>query len=428
MSWPRAARWAAVAAAATAIAWLGALASPYHYDDFVTPLEDPASQSLGALGNHLITTLRPLTKLTYALESSLGLTSAVARHAGDIAIHAAAAGVLVLLLAALRVALRPAAACGVLWGVHPIHAESVIAVAGRSEALSGLLVLGALLAYAHRRYRAAAIVFALAVLARETALAAIVALVATELVGEPAPWRERARRLWPSAVAFVIVATWVVATPRVRELAGYSFEGMAVHDSLLAQLAAVPVGLTLYARPWALSLDHDAPHGTWLFAAAIALYVLALAGGFVALRRRHAAAIGIAVWLAAIVPTQSIVPKLDALSERPLALALAGIVIVLATTLPARARLAGALGFAAVLAIATWARTRVYGSDLSLWADAADKAHEHVRPHMMYAVFLHRANRDDDAQRELERASAIDPDDRQVRAALADLANKRKLR
>src|SRR3569623_1369533 len=428
MSSQREVRWAAAAAAVTAIVWLGALASPYHYDDFVTPLEDPASQSLGALADHLITTLRPLTKLTYALESSLGLTSAAARHGVDIAIHAGAAGVLVLLLAALCVPVRTAAVCGALWGVHPIHAESVIAVAGRSEARSGLLVLGAVLAYVHRRHRAAGLVLGLAVLARETALAAIIAIVAAELIGEPVPWRERARRLGPSLLAFVVAATWIVATPRVRELASYSYDGMRVHESLRAQLAAVPVGVTLYVRPWALALDHDAPHATALVVVAIGLYAAVLAAGIAAVRRRHAAAVGIAVWRAAIVPTQSAVPKLDALSERPLALARAGIVIVVAVIASARALLAAGRAATIAFAAATWARARVYRSDLLLWGDAASKAREHVRPHMMYAVFLHRGNRDDDARRVLERARAIDPDDPQVRAALSDLANHEEAR
>src|SRR3569623_788647 len=365
MSSQREVRWAAAAAAVTAIVWLGALASPYHYDDFVTPLEDPASQSLGALADHLITTLRPLTKLTYALESSLGLTCAAARQGVDIAFLAGAAGVLVLLLAALCVPVRTAAVCGALWGVHPVHAESVIAVAGRSEALSGLLVLGAVLAYVHRRQRAAGLVLGLAVLARETARAAIIAIVAAELIGEPVPWRERARRLGPSLLAFVVPATWIVATPRVRELASYSYAGMRVHESLLAQLAAVPVGVTLYVRPWALSLDHAAPPAPALVVVAIGLYAAVLAAG-----------------------------------------------------------LAATSAFAA----ATWARARVYRSDLLLWGDAASKAREHVRPHMMYAVFLHRGNRDDDARRVLERARAIDPDDPQVRAALSDLANHEEAR
>src|SRR3569623_3233610 len=85
-------------------------------------------------------------------------------------------------------------------------------------------------------------------------------------------------------------------------------------------------------------------------------------------------------------------------------------------------------GSRAATTAATWARARVYRSDLLLWGDAASKAREHVRPHMMYAVFLHRGNRDDDARRVLERARAIDPDDPQVRAALSDLANHEEAR
>jgi hypothetical protein len=44
------------------------------------PGNDPASQSLAAFGAHLTTTLRPLTKLTFAVESSAGLAAAPSRR------------------------------------------------------------------------------------------------------------------------------------------------------------------------------------------------------------------------------------------------------------------------------------------------------------------------------------------------------------
>ena len=47
-------------------------------------------------------------------------------------------------------------------------------------------------------------------------------------------------------------------------------------------------------------------------------------------RRRPAVSIGLAMWLAALLPTQSFVPKLDTLVNRPLSLALAGLLIAAA--------------------------------------------------------------------------------------------------
>ena len=71
----------AVAAALVLFAWLPAFGAPYQYDDYNTPVGDAASQSLTSFWHLLPRTLRPLTKLSYALESSLGAESAPARRA-----------------------------------------------------------------------------------------------------------------------------------------------------------------------------------------------------------------------------------------------------------------------------------------------------------------------------------------------------------
>ena len=60
--------WIALLAAAAAMlvlfAWLPAFGAPYQFDDFNTPVGDPASQSLSRWWELLPRTLRPLTKLT----------------------------------------------------------------------------------------------------------------------------------------------------------------------------------------------------------------------------------------------------------------------------------------------------------------------------------------------------------------------------
>ena len=389
----------------------------YHFDDAITPVSDPASQSLTAFVHHLPDTLRPATKLTYAVEASLGLDATPpARRLVTIAIHALAAALLCLLVAALAPALSPLAcvALALLWSLHPVHAESVLAIAGRTEALSSCCVLGALLAHRRDRIWLAAVLLAVAGLARETAIAAIVPVVVLELT-RAGDVRTHVRRLVPAAAAIALVAVWFVATPRVRELAAYSFGERPFGDSVARQLAAVPLGLSLYVRTWALTLDHGEALPAVLAIAGGLLYAGA-ATAIIAYRRSAPIALGAALWLAAIVPTQSLVPKLDALAERPLSLALAGIVIALAAAAVRWPRVVvrSAIPIVIALSVATILRGRTYRSDLLLWADAAAKSETNARPAMNHAYFLHQAGRDEEALQELERAHAIDPADVEI--------------
>jgi protein O-mannosyl-transferase len=448
-------RWLALGVGLAAVAaWAPGLRGPYLYDDVVTPLDDPASQSLGAFARHLPRTLRPLTKLTYALEATVGLGAApAARRAVSLALHGATAALLVLLLAALAGEAQPPAPARVaaaragppllalLWAVHPIHAESILALAGRSATLAGLLLVAALLCHARGRRRAGALCFLAAVLARETALAGIVPLVALELTLGPRPARESEetpRRGWaraaatlarlaPYGAALLLAAVWVAATPRYRHLADYSLHGRPFGASLVEQVAAVPVGLSLYVRPAALSMDHGVPLGAGLFAVGLALYLAAALGLVAAVRRKRAlVAVGLALWLAALLPTQSVVPKLDPLTERPLALALAGLVLALgAVPLRGRARaLAAAVGLAGILALAgfTVARGQLYRSALALYGDAAAKSRTNPRPHLNYAAALIDAGRRDEARAAVDAALRLAPVDGRAAAMRAGLA------
>jgi tetratricopeptide (TPR) repeat protein len=246
----------------------------------------------------------------------------------------------------------------------------------------------------------------------------VVPLVALELALQRRPAREHLGRLAPYAAAFVLAAVWVAATPRYRHLADYSLRGRPFGASVAAQVAAVPVGTSLYLRPWALSLDHGGPlpltPWSGLCAAGLALYVVAGSGLVAALRRRTPlVAVGLGLWLAAIVPTQSLVPKLDPLTERPLALALAGLVLALgALPLRGRARaLAAAAALAGVLAGAgfTVARGQLYRSAVALYGDAAAKSRVNPRPHLNYAAALWDAGRRDEARAAVAAALRIAP-------------------
>ena len=79
-------------------------------------------------------------------------------------IHALGAGALSLFLVRIGTPRRVAALLALAWALHPIHAESVLSVAGRSAAVGATLVLVSLALLAHDRPRAAGVALALAVL------------------------------------------------------------------------------------------------------------------------------------------------------------------------------------------------------------------------------------------------------------------------
>jgi gas vesicle protein len=123
------------------LVWSPGLNGPYQFDDYATPLDDPASHSLAAWRQHLPLTLRPLTKLSYALEADAGLTSRPGvRRAFSIGLLAAGALLLYLLIARLQPGLAPLGTVflAALWFVHPVHADSVLMLSGRTAVLAAM--------------------------------------------------------------------------------------------------------------------------------------------------------------------------------------------------------------------------------------------------------------------------------------------------
>jgi hypothetical protein len=428
-------------------AWTAGLSGPYHFDDYVTPLNDPASQSLAAWRQHLPVTLRPISKLSYALEAEAGWTAEPApRRVVSLLLHALSAGLLFALIARLAPAsARPGAALlAALWFIHPVHADAVLMLSGRTAVLSGLFLLAALLALEQSRRWLTALLFVLACLSRETALAGLLPLAVLAASRPGAPFRSVLRELAPVLLGGALVLTWILTTPRYLHLAEFSFLGRPFWSSLASQVGAVPVGLGLLFNPTALSIDYGIPLPARLseplFLLGACLYLVAAAGVVVFLRRSRAVAVGLALWLAALLPTQSVVPKLDALTNRPLSFALAGLLLSAAPLLAeimrrlrtaaadprvhrptqawtAQSRLTAnvcALVLFALAAGATAQRSILFRSELSLWQDAAAKSQRNARPYLQYAVLLKKTGRDREAYGAVLAARTIDPFSSQV--------------
>jgi len=131
-----------------------------NYDDTYYVTENPhvrGGLSLKALGWAFTHTCagnwQPLTLISHQLDCQLFGLRAGGHHLMNVLFHAANTIVLFLLFRALTGALWRSAAVAALFGLHPLHVESVAWIAERKDVLStlfGLLSLWAYVAYVKR--------------------------------------------------------------------------------------------------------------------------------------------------------------------------------------------------------------------------------------------------------------------------------------
>ena len=420
-------------------AWAPALGGGFRFDDYGNVVHDPATRDGAALLERLPRGVRPLTRLSFFLDHAAGGLAPRAFLATNLALHAAASWLL-FALARRRLASSAAGAlAGALFAVQPAHEAAVAYVSGRSALLSTALALGGLLVWerAPRRGPGAAwtatALFALAALARETALVfplLVLLWEATRADGGESLRRRCTPLALPMGVTVVSAALLFALSARYRALAATS---LALHDPLGAlaeNLRALPVALSLWARPAALAIEQPPPPpgAPWLAAgAALALGLAVLASA----ARKRAPNLALAAgWVVvALLPTHTLLARAEAVTERPLYLAWAGPALLAGAAARALARATRpalpALAAAALVLVAASAahqRARLWTDEAALWREAVGRAPDSPRAWSnLGAAYLSR--RDYTRARAAFRAAlALDPGFASARAGVAGLA------
>jgi len=318
----------------------------------------------------------PLTWLSFQAGSELHGMEPAGFLLTNVALHAAAAVVLFLALARLTGAPRASAVAAGLFALHPIHVESVAWASERKDTLSALFACASLLAYARhveapfawRRY------------------GAVVGLFAAGLLAKPslAPWplllclldvwplrRLRAGLLEKVPLLALSLAAGVTVLWTQHAMGGMRF---AEELPLAVQLGTALDGLasTVEALAWPSGLAAFYPHPGTLpppgRLAWAALLVAGLAAAAWALRRRAPeVGVGLAWLVVGLAPALGIVQvgmqsHADRFAHLPSigpSLALTGALAGWCAVRPARARVAGALAVAALLALGVAARHQV---------------------------------------------------------------------
>jgi tetratricopeptide (TPR) repeat protein len=200
-------------------------------------------------------------------------------------------------------------------------------------------------------------------------------------------------------VMVMAVALWM--HPRYAYLADFSLNIRPIWDNVLSQVHAVAYALLLFFVPWKQSFDHDLPivHSVFQWPLLLDLMVLCglIVGAFVVVRRLPLVAFGIGWFFLQLLPTNSIIPRNDLLSERNVYLPSVGLFIAAVTcglvlfnwvfretsSLPWVRTVFRSIGLAWVLALCllTVQRNALYQDPVLLWSDTVRKSPQKARPH-----------------------------------------------
>lgn len=378
---------------AVAVAYVQALGGGFLWDDRLLITGVPLVEHGAPLGEYLrhpfwmggagpLSTnyYRPLVTLSFALDHRLHGENPAGYHLTNLLFHELNALLVLALLKRFGVRPLVAALLACAWALLPRLAEAAAWVSGRTDLLATAGVLGALVVWgpSFPRRLFASVLVAAGFLAKESALAAVVALAVYEWVRRrEEPARKRLRSV---ALALLPVALAVLVYVCLRASAvGLNTSGHALSAS--RRVATVFDTITTYAlmlvdawRPRALigRVGVVRPWGV-----AVGLLIVAGCGLLLFRARRRwsaAAAVGLALAFAGILPVLHLVPipiRVIA-ADRFLYLPSAGLTIALGPRLDAwlalrRPAWLAAAALVVALGVGASLRVGIWSDELEFW-------------------------------------------------------------
>jgi tetratricopeptide (TPR) repeat protein len=364
---------------AAALAAFGAsLGSGFHFDDYAIFSNPVLTSPWGWLQVWGWRQTRPLTYVTFWLNYRAGGQDPIGYHALNLLLHL---GAVLLAYECLRRLLpeRAALVAAALFAVHPLQAEAVDYVWGRSIVLAALLSFAALLCWITGRPWAAVACFAAALLAKEECAA--FPLVLAMLPERPRGRSHIAVMLGLAVAAGARVVYAAAVTPGA--LAGLR-AGISPWKYLLAQGPVILRYLRLLILPYGFTVDADI-HVPAIWVGVLAWAAMAALAMFLWRYRSHAWATWLLAGLILLIPSSSLFPAADLSADRRMYLPMLGFAAAAGWLLTRVRTAALALVVALALAAVGMGRTHVWMTEERLWREAVRRAPEKVRPKIQLA-------------------------------------------
>ncbi len=422
--------------------WCPSLHASFQFDDWNVIVNEPRVQSLAAWAASM-PGIRPLLKLSYALNNTLS-RAPFGFRAFNIAVHALNASLIAALFTRKGLQLQQSQTqarwagllTGLIFALHPVQTEAVTYISGRSSSFAALFSLLSLYAWARsdsnddvhaqRKWNAVCCVtMLLAVAVKETALA-LPLLFWLWSASKPGA-AMLPITLWPPLVFSAALLGIALSLPGYQRLLVFSLNLRPVSDNLLTQAHAL-----LYLAGQLLRIDHINIDPQLAVVTQPDVFTLVLSGVWVALiagslwrlRKPSVGAFALLWFVICLLPTNTLLPRLDIANDRQLYLALAGPAwwLALATvqlhSIRPRVVYATLSVILVALACSTYQRNETYATEISFWQVAATQNPRSARAAnnlgMAYAI----ACQTESAIYEFERAIALDPQGYQARINL----------
>lgn len=430
---------------ALTMAHINSLHGAFQFDDYNVIVNNSLVHSWSAWLADLPHGIRPFLKLTYTLNWTMGWGAFgfhlfnLAVHAGNtLLVYAIAGRILREQTAALSRPGTPMAAflTALLFAVHPVQTEAVTYICGRSTSLMAFFYLAGFYAYQcgveeNRRvliYLAGPVLFVMAILTKEVAVTLPAALLLWEACrqqdrgqykGKPAALLRRQGIYW---LLLGVLLAAMLYHPRYGGLLQFSAETRPLRQNILSQINGICYLVSRLLWLPGLNIDPDLPvisRWTPLLSLQAATLIFTLVLGMVAVKKKPWLGFGILWFFLHLLPTNSIIPRLDIANERQLYLSGVGLYLLagqganlLYESMPqgkSFVRWGLALVFFVLIA-ATIQRNHAYRNEIALWQDTVQKSPHKARVYnnLGYAFFL--AGRYGEAREACTVALRIRPD------------------
>ena len=413
---------------AVLIAYANSFWGAFQFDDFNVIVNNPRVHSWPAWWLDLQHGIRPLLKLSYTLDWTLGL-GAAGFHLSNILIHLCNSWLVWVLtrhFAANHLALRALPAlpllAALLFAVHPVHSEAVTYICGRSIALMTLFYLAGMLFYVTGKIQGSRIYLhlltplcmLLALGVKETAVTFPFALLLWEVYSGGSV-KAALRDQWSSWLLLVAAAMFFLVHDGYLAQMETSAGLNSLQGNLATQTLAFAYLLLQWLFPLWLNIDPDLQvvHDfsallpqVLLLAAVILLLMLTR-------RRRPWLSFALGWALLQLFPLYLLLPRIDIANERQLYLVSWPLALALIAELslwlkPATFKLSVTLLLLAMASL-TVMRNQDYQSEIALWEVTVQQSpgKARVQNNLGYAYMLD--GRAEEARAAFTTALQLDP-------------------
>ncbi len=394
------------------LAWLPSLRGSFQFDDYNVIVNFTPVHSFAAWWSSQ-PSIRPLLKLSYTLNWLIS-PSAFNFHLFNLCIHCLNGALLYQILKKLfPITPLGALVITLLWFLHPAQTEAVTYIAGRSVSFSSTFLLLALLTLNHKHgHYFAALATLCALLIRETAWIFPVAYaLILWLCGHS--WRQTRSKIIPSLIVVLLASGYFIVHPYYHHLLQISLETRSLSSQLLSQVSAYHYFFSQPILQLTPNIDPDLPvivHVTPIvLLKAMVIITVCLWATLRVLNKRCWFAGGVLWFFLLLVPTNSLLPRLDIANDRHLYAPLIGLAWLTIFSLR-HLRYENLLIYLLLIlfATATLIRNEDYQSELALWLRTSQQSPQKNRVWNNLGVACQQTQHQDCAEPAFQKALFLD--------------------